>query len=217
VEHEILVKGSGELRVAPDRAIVYLTVDADGSSREGAYEAGAESATRVDGVLAAHQSAIERTTTAALVVQPRTRWKKGEPVRSGWRAARCSTVEIVAFDQLGELLAELATAGATISGPAWLVDPANPAFLEVRSAAAADARRRAEAYASGLAMTLGAVRWMSEPGLREPAPVPGSFEMGRTAGFDAAGAASDDQVIDVSPEELTISAEIEVSFALAEL
>ena len=210
------MKGTAEGRVTPDRALVYLTIDADGGSREDAYAAAAQTATAVDGVLATHAPAIERTVTAALMVQPRTRWKRGESVRTGWRAARTSVVEVTSFERLGEMLAELAAAGATIAGPDWKVDDDNDGYREVRMAAAADARRRAEAYAAGLNVPLGAPRWLSEPGLRltgtstEYFAAPAQAMRALSAGPEMA----EPDVIDVSPEDVIIHAAVEVSFAL---
>ncbi len=94
MEHELVVRGEGEVRVMPDRASIRVLVDGEGASRDEAYESAARLARAVDAVLAAEAGSIERVTTAALVVQPRTRWRKGETVRTGWRAYRASVVEI---------------------------------------------------------------------------------------------------------------------------
>lgn len=217
MEREILVRGFGEAKVPPDRAIIQVTIDAEGPSREAAYQAAADSARQVDQVLSAHDAAIDRVTTAALVVHPKTRWKRGESVRTGWRAYRSSTVDVTDFTPLGQLLAELTAAGGTIVGPNWRVDATNPAHHEVRAAAAREAGRRAEAYASGLGLVVGDVRWMSEPGLRDAKAHDGGVPFAGAAisrSAPAPGAAPEQDIIDVTPADLTIRAEIEVSVAL---
>lgn len=216
MEREIFVRGSGEAKVPPDRAVIQVTIDAEGASREAAYKAASESARQVDQVLSDHDTAIERVTAAALVVHPKTRWKKGESIRTGWRAYRSSHVEVTDFAQLGQMLAEMTAARGTISGPNWRVDPTNPAHHQVRAEAAGEARRRAEAYASGLGLTLGEVRWMSEPGLRDTSGSgDGPMPMGAIARSAAVpGGVREEDVIDVTPADITIRAEIEVSFAL---
>lgn len=212
MDREIVVQGGAEVRVAPDRAIVHVTLDADASTREDAYRAATESAARIDAVLAGHEDAIERTVTAALAVFPLSRWRKGESVRTGWRAARRSLIEITGFEALGVLLAELATAGGTIAGPDWQVDPTNDAYDLVRQAAAQDARRRATSYATGLGMPICEVNWIAEPGLRTAAvPMARAMLLGASG-----GAMAEDGVIDVSPADVVISAAVDVSFALAE-
>jgi uncharacterized protein YggE len=93
----------------------------------------------------------------------------------------------------------------------WGLDPSNSASGEARSRAGQDARLRAEQYAAALGVKLGAVAWVAEPGLRgrdHPSGPPAVFGAAR------AGAAMAPPTIDVSPEELTITAEVEVGFTL---
>lgn len=81
-----MVRGEGEARSLPDRATIRVTVDGEAESRDEAFARVARSASVVDAVLARFSSAIVRNSTAALIVQPRSRWKKGEAVRTGWQA-----------------------------------------------------------------------------------------------------------------------------------
>jgi uncharacterized protein YggE len=148
-------------------------------------------------------------------VQPKTRWRKGESVRTGWRAARATTVEVQALDDLGELLAELVGAGASVSGPWWDVDADNAAYSQARAAAAADARARAAAYAEGLGLTVGSVAWVSEPGLRRGSARGDAWSGERVAlTAQSAGQLEEEQEahIAVAPAELTVSAAVEVAF-----
>ena len=109
----------------PDLAIIRCTIEGEAESQEVAYSEAAASAKEVDNVLAARSAALARVTTAGLVVSPKSRWKKGESVRTGWRASRMSIVEVTDFEQLGLLIAELAGAGSTVSGPIWQLDSTN--------------------------------------------------------------------------------------------
>src|ERR671919_1301343 len=102
---EIIVRGEGEARAMPDRAVVNVVVEGEGAARDVAYGEAAELAKRVDGVLNEYGDAIERTLTAGLVVQAKTRWHKGENVRTGWHARRTTVVDAVDFGRLGELIA----------------------------------------------------------------------------------------------------------------
>lgn len=213
MEREIVVKGEGEASCLPDRAVVGVTVDAQSPTRDAAYQEAAASAKQVDDVIESHRGVLGRVTTAALVVQPTTRWKKGEWSHTGWRARRSTQLEVHGFDQLGELIAELTGAGAAISGPRWEIDASNPVHRDTRRAAAEDARRRAEDYAAALGLELGGVAWITEPGLRGS---PGADRSIRTlaAMSPAPPGADAEEVIDVAPEELTISATVEVGFSL---
>ena len=219
MEREVVVRGAAEVRIPPDRAVVHVTLDADGSSRDDAYRTAARTAAAVDAALEQHQGEIDRIVTAALAVQPLTRWRKGEIVRTGWRATRRSTVEVVVFDGLGALLADLVAAGATLAGPQWVVDDTNDAVDRVRTLAAQDARRRAEAYVAGLGVGLGPLRWVAEPGLRisgSEVPTVRMAPMAAAAGGARAFAAEEEPVIEVEPADSVIAASVEVSFALAD-
>jgi uncharacterized protein len=142
-------------------------------------------------------------------VHPKTRWKKGESVRTGWRASRTSVVEVVDFALLGDLMAELAAAGAAVDGPAWQLDPTNPVHAEVRRRAAADARARADSYAAPLGLGVTGVAWAAEPGLRHASDAVAFMPM--AAGMACAQAA-EPEIIDVTPDEMTVDAAVDVAF-----
>lgn len=208
-----MVRGEGEVRALPDRASVVVTVDGDGASREQAYETAAKLLTAVDAVLTSEAGGLGRVVTTALVVQPRSRWRKGEEVRTGWRASRTSVVEIDALDQVGALLAQLVAAGGAVAGPAWELAASNPVHDEARRSAAEDARRRADAYAAALGLKVGNVAWVSEPGLRFGMPGMVTAVAAR-AMSSPPGVAMSDEPIEVNPEEMTLHASVEVAFTI---
>lgn len=214
MEREIPVKGWGQARSMPDRAVIDVLVDAEAAAREQSYGEAAQLAERVDEVLANRADAVAQVLTAVLSVHPRSRWKRGESVHTAWRAARGTTVEVTDFTQLGELIAELTVAGGAVSGPTWL-DDANPAYRDARRTAAVGARRRAEDYAGALGLALGPVTWVSESGLRGGGEESGrlGFALAEQAG-GAVMARESAEVIDVTPAEMTTTAEVEFSFSL---
>jgi len=196
----------------PDYASVRVSIDGEGASQEEAYKAARKVARAVDSVLEEHAAAFGRVVTAALGVQPKSRWRKGETVRTGWRASRSTHVEITALEEVGGLLAAIALAGGAVIGPWWELDPANAAHDAVRKAAAQDARRRAAAYADSLGLVPGAVEWIAEPGLRSSSARGDWF-----GGVGAAGAdipRGGDETIPVTPEQISLTAAVEVGFAL---
>ena len=214
VDEAIVVRGTGQARTMPDRALVRVHVEADGAARDDAYREAARLANQVDAVVANRQAAIDRTITTSLVVHPKTRWKKGESVRTGWRASRTSVVEVADFAVLGDLLAELAAAGAAVDGPTWQLDPTNPVHRQVRRAAAADARDRADAYAAPLGLRVTGVAWVAEPGLRQGQDTGGFMPMAAAMGMTRGGQ-PEPEVIDVTPDEMTVDAAVDVAFTFA--
>jgi uncharacterized protein YggE len=213
-DREIVVRGTGEARTLPDLAILQIAASADGATAEGAQRRRGEIVAAVDAVLDEHAEAIARVLPAALSVQPRTRWHKGQDVRTGWRASRITRVEVTGLDAVGRIMAGVAAAGAAVTGPRWSLQPDNPAHEAARVAAAEDARRRAESYARALGLTLGPVAWVAEPGLRAGGgdghvPV-ASPRMQMVAAVGTA----EEPVEDVTPAELTVEAAVEVGFAI---
>lgn len=216
MEREVVVRGIGHVRAVPDRATVRVVIDGEGAERDEAYAAAAQVAAAVDEVLDGAGEAIGRVVTATLVVQPKTRWRKGESIRTGWTASRTSIVEVLDLDALGALLAKLTGAGGAIYGPSWELDEGHAGHGEARRRAALDARSRAEAYSSSLGLTLGPVAWVAEPGLRKGAGDDDhrAFLVQPAMAGGATRGASED-TIDVSPQEMTIEATVEVGFSIA--
>lgn len=211
MDSELVVQGVGEVRVMPDLASVRVSVDGEGQSRDDAYQKASVSAAAVDAVLASFDAAIDRASTAALTVQPKTRWRKGESQRTGWQASRVSVVEITDTSRVGELLNALTGAGASISGLSWMVAPANAAYALARQRAGEDARARAEQYAQALNIKLGPVAWAAEPGLRS------TRQTGRGAAMAVGGrawAGAAEESMNADPEEVTIEAALEVGYRI---
>ena len=211
VDPYIVVRGTGQAAAQPDRAVVRVEVDGEGGSRDDAYRETAKGASAVDAVTATYAEAIARNQTAALVVHPKTRWRRGESVRTGWRGSRTTLLEVTDFARLGELFGELAAAGGAVAGPYWHLDIDNPVHAEARRLAAEDARRRADTYAGALGLRITGIAWIAEPGLRETTP-PGFLPAARAMTL---AAEAHEDVIDVTPEEMTVDAAVDVGFAFA--
>jgi uncharacterized protein len=212
MEREIVVRGIGEARALPDLASLRVEVTADRKSQDEAYDARADVAARVDVVFAEHANAIARTTMASLWVQPRTRWHRGEDIRTGWRASRTTFVDVVVLDALGAIMSEAVAAGASVTGPNWSMASTNIAYDVARRAAAEDARHRAIAYAEALGLSLGDVAWVAEPGMRTGTPpVAANAVMMRA---EAAPPLEPEPVEDLTPSEMTVEVSVEVGFRI---
>ncbi len=161
------MRGSGQAAALPDRAEVTVRVEGEATAREQAYARAAAASSSIDHVLAGFADALGRITTTGLSVVPRRQQRKGESVTTGWIASRVTTIEVIDFTRLNDLLRELAAAGATITRLAWSLDLDNDVYSVARGRAVADARRRTDDYARSLGVTMGDVLWLAEPGLRD--------------------------------------------------
>ncbi|HET8977231.1 MAG TPA: SIMPL domain-containing protein, partial [Solirubrobacteraceae bacterium] len=111
----------------------------------------------------------------------------------GHRAIARVSVRLTDPDLIGRLIAQATEdLAARIDGPRWLISPTNPVRLEAARQAAAEGRRKAQAYAEGVGAKLGRLIALDEAdhhiaaraagGLRpmaaEPMPVePGEHEV----------------------------------------
>src|SRR5579884_1600003 len=100
---EIRVRGEAEVRCLPDRAVLRIGVEAEAESQPQAFALASRSAAAVDVILERYAAAIDRRMTAGVIVRPKTRWHRGETVRTGWVAGRTTVLEVTDFAQLGQL------------------------------------------------------------------------------------------------------------------
>jgi uncharacterized protein YggE len=125
----------------------------------------------------------------------------------GHRAAAHVSVRLTNPESIGRLITSATTnLGAEIEGPRWQVAARNPIHLEAAREAAADGRRRAQAFADGVGAKLGRIIRLAETDNQ----VEGRF--GRQVALAAAGPAGESMPIERG--ERTVSAAINVTFAL---
>lgn len=156
----IAVVGEGSVSVAPDIAIVSSGVVTRAPSAGVALKANAAAMSRVLAALKQAGLADRDVATAGLTVQPQYDYGDGQQQRApklvGYEVRNTVTVRSRAVDRLGELLDSLVAAGSNeIEGLAFDVSDRDARLDEARKAAIADARRKAELYASGAGVALG--------------------------------------------------------------
>jgi uncharacterized protein YggE len=161
----VTVRGAGLIRAEPDEAVLSITLNAL-KERPGA--ALADVSARASKLVALLDEAgvkkADRSTTGVTVVEEFDHTEEGR--RSlGHRASSGVSVRLTDPDVIGKLVANATEdLAAQINGPRWVISLDNPVRLEAARKAAADARRRAEAYARGVGAKLGGLIGMSEFG-----------------------------------------------------
>jgi uncharacterized protein len=214
---EIAVRGEARREVEPERALVSLGVSGTGATASAALDDIAPRTAALDALLDLHHDGIANRVTASLVVgevyehDSRT----GRRRLTGYQARRETSVVVTDLDGLGGLLRDAVDrAGARVSGPWWEVPPGHPVYTEVRTAAAADARERAEAYAAGLGVTVAGVEWVRDPavgGGDGGGPRGAVRSMAMSAGAEAPAEALP---VEVRAERVVVTAAVEVGFRL---
>jgi uncharacterized protein len=203
----VTVRGEAQLEGPPDLATFTLTLHASGDSAERTRSQLAEGSTTVSQLLQRFEAAIERSGTSALHVSPV--FNRRTPAKiTGYQGTFSTQIVVADLESLSPLvLAFTELHNSQIDGPWWSLRPDNPMFREVRLAAIADARRRAEDYAAAFGTTLGNLVEVSDldsgfAGVREMR----AFAMARGA---------DDTGFDFQPVSQTISGQVTVRFSLS--
>lgn len=203
----VTVRGEAQLEGPPDLATFTLTLHASGDSAERTRSQLAEGSTTVSQLLQRFEAAIERSGTSALHVSPV--FNRRTPAKiTGYQGTFSTQIVVADLESLSPLvLAFTELHNSQIDGPWWSLRPDNPMFRELRLAAIADARRRAEDYAAAFGTTLGNLVEVSDldsgfAGVREMR----AFAMARGA---------DDTGFDFQPVLQTISGQVTVRFSLS--
>lgn len=212
----VTVRGEALVPGEPDEAHVFLEIKAVEKSPQKAMADTSERSDRLRGIFEELDIPALARATSGISVGEETEWSSGKRKHLGYHAVNRVSVRLDDADKVATLIAEATErCDATVRGPRWEIALANPARVEAFRAAAEDARRKADAYASALGVKLGDVLTVIEPGMAirthqrheiMPAPAP------MAASPQAAGAPAPD--IQVDAGALDIPAAVEVTFAL---
>ncbi len=220
---EIIVQGSAEARLMPTDAHLTVTVQTRSPRDQAeAVSACARRAEEVDAIVAdARAGLVRAVVVSSLRTGPEYEHEpRGTRRLVGHVATRTS--ELVCLPE-GEGLTALVGAlsrldDVAVAGPDWRVADDAPGWDEVRAAAATDARRRADAYASGLGVSVGRPTVIAEPGLRLPGGgggMPMAYASKRSGMADMAGGEGDGPTaVAIAPEPVAVSVTVEVGFDL---
>jgi uncharacterized protein len=161
----VTVQGDALIRTEPDEAVLWITLSALEDAPGAAL---ADVATRAGALVALlDQVGIregDRSTTGITVSEEFDHTQEGRH-SLGHRASSRVSVRLADPEVMGVLIARTTQdLDARIDGPRWLISLDNPVRLEAARQAAADARRKAEAYAEGVGAKVGRLIRLSEPG-----------------------------------------------------
>ena len=204
----VSVVGEAVLRAEPDEAMVLVTLTAVKETPGPALQ---DVARRSDALIALLDELSidpsDRSTTGVSVQEEFDHTRQGR--RSlGHRAAASVAVRLTDLELIGRLVTRATTElDARVDGPRWQIAPENPIRLQAARQAAADGKRKAQAYAEGVGAQLGALIRLAEPD--ELAAF--SRRSGPRLRPMAAAAGGD---MPIEPGEQEVTAVIQVTFAL---
>lgn len=205
----VTVRGEATREVDPDLATVSVSVTATGSSADQVTADLARGSERLAGLVERFADAIERSSTSGLYVHPVTDRRNATKI-TGYRGSFSTQIVVHDFARLSDLV--LAAGGlpqAQLSGPWWSLRVDSPAERDVRLAAIADGRRRAEDYAAAFGATI--------TDLLEISDLEGGFGVAAHRGIAFAAAArggAAEVAFDFEPQPQTVSGQVTLRFTM---
>ena len=205
----VTVRGEAQLEGPPDLAGLSCTLHASGDSAEATRAQLATGSQAVAALLEQFAGALERTSTSGLHVSPTFNHRNPTKI-TGYTGTFTTSLVVSDFEALSELILALsALPSSQVDGPWWSLKPDNPMYREVRLAAIAEARRRAEDYAAAFGATVSELVEVSDldGGM-------GGCRCGWKGDGDGAMAAGDASFA-FEPALQTVSGNVTVRFTLA--
>lgn len=177
------VNGHGEVRQAPDIALVSAGVVKQADTAEAALAANSTAMKQVIDSLKGAGIDSKDIQTSNFSVQPRYDYGDNQPPKLlGYEVQNTVSFTLRSVPKLGSVLDKLVGAGANqIAGISF--DVANPALAldEARKHAVDDAKHKAQIYAAAAGITLGPIVSLSEE-VNAPGPVPVRATMSKAGG-----------------------------------
>jgi uncharacterized protein YggE len=204
----VTVRGEAQLEGPPDLAGLSCTLHASGDSAEATRARLATGSQSVAALLERFAAALERRSTSGLHVSPTFNHKNPTKI-TGYAGTFSTSLVVADFEALSELVLALsALPSSQVDGPWWSLRPDNPMYREVRLAAIAEARRRAEDYAAAFGATVSELVEVSDldGGM-------GAMPMAKRA--MAMEAFASDSSFSFEPALQTVSGNVTVRFTLA--
>ncbi|WP_377847281.1 SIMPL domain-containing protein [Bosea sp. UC22_33] len=185
----ISVTGEGEVNVAPDMAILNLSVLREADTARAALTANNEAMKQVLAALKEAGVAERDLQTSGLSIQPRyaqpAKDRSGEPKIAGYSVSNALTVRVRNLADAGGILDKAVGLGVNQGGGiAFVKDDMKPTLTEARKRAVADAVARAKTLAEAADVKLGKIVSIEEQSIMaRPMPYGGAVRM---AASDAA-------------------------------
>nr|WP_295891165.1 SIMPL domain-containing protein [uncultured Devosia sp.] len=178
----ITIEGHGEVMAAPDMAQINSGVTTQGATAREALDANTAAMAELIAELKAAGIEARDIQTSGFSVNPNYVYTDERdangyslpPKINGYQVANTVTVTVRDLDSLGAILDKSVTVGAnTVNGVTFAVADPSALYDEARKAAFADARAKAELYATAAGAALDEIQSISETqGFNNPQPYP---------------------------------------------
>ncbi len=206
-EATVTARGEAVVPGKPDEGIWVIEVSSLDTSPDAALGDVGERSKELDGLLDELGVAREKRSSTGVSVREEFDYADGKQVHRGYRAQNILTVRLADATIAGRMIeGSVARAKASVRGPTWWIAPDNPARIEACRQAAAEAKRKAEAYAEALGLRLDAVAEIRDSAGNPAIPRPGAGAIALRAMAET--------TVEVDPGELNVEAQVDVTFSL---
>ena len=218
----ISVRGEGELKVAPDVAIVSLQVRTKAKDAKSAQAANAKEMARVAKVLKSDFGLEGKDVqTSSFSVNPDYRYEgNGKQVFLGYEASHALTVRVKKLDKVGELLDRLPSGKAgeqlavILQGVTFDSDKRRDHETEALGLAMANAQARANALAGFAKKSLKGVLRISDSNVQYQPFQSGGAQMAKMMTMSGGAQADMEQSTQISQGEITINSNVAVDYEM---
>lgn len=201
----ITVTGTGTVTGTPNQLILSMGVQVNGSTVSSALEQASQAVDRVTAALKAAGVASADIQTAGLNIQPN--YRANSQIPDGYQVSEYLTATLRRIASAGTQIQDAVHAGGnvvTVDNVSLNLTDTSALLARARTAAVADARRKAAQYASAVGQPLGPVISITDQAPSAPLPF-----------FAAnAAAASHASSVPISPGTQQLSVSITVTYAL---
>jgi uncharacterized protein YggE len=173
----IVTSGEGVVKQAPDRAWVTIAAESRGRTAQEAQRLNTDAMTAVNDRIKAAGIAADAIQTTGYNLQPEFDYANGKQTLRGYVARNQVQVRVDALPKVGEVISAAVGTGATnVSGVRFDLKDRDTAERQALQLAVRDARRRADAAASGASVQIDRVIRIEEQ--REPIDIGRPIPMG---------------------------------------
>lgn len=163
------VDGTGKITTTPDVALVTLGVQTDAATVRAAQQENTKKMNAITAMVKGQGVAEKDLTTAGYSIYPRVDWNSGKQTILGYTVTQSLSVKIRDLDKTGDIISQAGDLGANqVGGINFTIDEPEALRDQARDKAIADAKKKAEALARQLGVTIVKAVSFAEQGVGGP-------------------------------------------------
>jgi uncharacterized protein len=209
----VSAQGTSTMRVQPDNAVVYVSIETRNKTAQSAQEAHALIRDAVVSSLARMGIAEKDIQLTGYSIYQEYDWSNGRQTPKGFVASQQIVVRTQHFDELGRIVDRVVENGGLVSSVYFEISPQkqNEYKSQALSNASEDAKDKATATAAGLGKKLGRLVSVQTQDFYYPGPM---LYYDKAMESEASGASVRETLANTTPQDIDVNANIVVQYKL---